>query len=504
MRILRARLLARRPRRPPTREASQARRSQVRTVDRSERIRTYNFPENRIADHRVGYKAYNLDQVLDGDLDAGDRRAASAARRRRRELAGCRRLAGLAVPTRPLLRRRSRRGAARLATAGVAVARAPTPSCSPRTCSASAAAELHPVAGARRRRRRRFWPTLVARRAAREPLQHITGTAPLPVPGARGRARGVRAPAGDRGGRRAGRSTRARELDVGRAGGGRPVHRLRRDRARRRRTRCRGPGCTRSRSTRRRTAWAAPQRQRSAWPTGSPAARRRAATADRGALAELDGTVDLVVSNPPYIPPDGAPVDPEVREHDPAVALYGGGDGRAATPSAPVVRQRPAAAPARRPARGRARRRRRAPRYPGAVRRDRPGRRSRTAATWPAGRVPLLARRTAGPRRADCSCPWAMTLRLHRPAGERAAGIDRPPAAVRTGELVVLPTDTVYGMAPTPSPRPRSPRCWRPRAAAGTCRRRCWSVTRRTARRRWPPTCRRRSGTWSRRSGRAR
>ena len=40
-----------------------------RTVDRSERIRTYNFPENRIADHRTGYKAYNLDQVLDGDLD---------------------------------------------------------------------------------------------------------------------------------------------------------------------------------------------------------------------------------------------------------------------------------------------------------------------------------------------------------------------------------------------------------------------------------------------------
>jgi peptide chain release factor 1 len=37
-------------------------------VDRSERVRTYNFPENRISDHRVGYKAYNLDQVLDGDL----------------------------------------------------------------------------------------------------------------------------------------------------------------------------------------------------------------------------------------------------------------------------------------------------------------------------------------------------------------------------------------------------------------------------------------------------
>ncbi|MCW2845589.1 MAG: hypothetical protein JWN22_3505, partial [Nocardioides sp.] len=40
----------------------------VRTVDRSERIRTYNYPENRISDHRTGYKSYNLDQVLDGDL----------------------------------------------------------------------------------------------------------------------------------------------------------------------------------------------------------------------------------------------------------------------------------------------------------------------------------------------------------------------------------------------------------------------------------------------------
>ena len=49
-------------------EASAARRSQVRSMDRSERIRTYNFPENRIADHRTGYKSYNLDAVLDGDL----------------------------------------------------------------------------------------------------------------------------------------------------------------------------------------------------------------------------------------------------------------------------------------------------------------------------------------------------------------------------------------------------------------------------------------------------
>ena len=48
--------------------ASADRASQIRTVDRSERIRTYNFPENRIADHRINFKAHNLDQVLDGDM----------------------------------------------------------------------------------------------------------------------------------------------------------------------------------------------------------------------------------------------------------------------------------------------------------------------------------------------------------------------------------------------------------------------------------------------------
>jgi peptide chain release factor 1 len=68
LRILRARLHAAAVEAAQA-EASAVRRSQVRTVDRSERIRTYNFGENRIADHRTGYKAYNLDVVLDGDLD---------------------------------------------------------------------------------------------------------------------------------------------------------------------------------------------------------------------------------------------------------------------------------------------------------------------------------------------------------------------------------------------------------------------------------------------------
>ncbi|CAN5267996.1 peptide chain release factor 1 [soil metagenome] len=68
MRILRSRLLEA-ALAAASAEASDARRSQVRTMDRSERIRTYNYPENRISDHRTGFKSYNLDQVMDGALD---------------------------------------------------------------------------------------------------------------------------------------------------------------------------------------------------------------------------------------------------------------------------------------------------------------------------------------------------------------------------------------------------------------------------------------------------
>jgi peptide chain release factor 1 len=68
LRVLRARLLARQQEQLDA-AAADARKSQIRGMDRSERIRTYNFPENRIADHRTGYKAYNLDQVMDGALE---------------------------------------------------------------------------------------------------------------------------------------------------------------------------------------------------------------------------------------------------------------------------------------------------------------------------------------------------------------------------------------------------------------------------------------------------
>jgi len=68
MRLLRAKLAALYEEQAAA-AASDARKAQVRTVDRSERIRTYNFPQNRVSDHRIGYTAHNLDLVLAGDLD---------------------------------------------------------------------------------------------------------------------------------------------------------------------------------------------------------------------------------------------------------------------------------------------------------------------------------------------------------------------------------------------------------------------------------------------------
>jgi peptide chain release factor 1 len=50
-------------------ELAADRRSQVGTGDRSEKIRTYNYPQSRVTDHRIGYSSYNLSAVMDGNLD---------------------------------------------------------------------------------------------------------------------------------------------------------------------------------------------------------------------------------------------------------------------------------------------------------------------------------------------------------------------------------------------------------------------------------------------------
>ena len=68
MRILRSRLLQAEQERQ-AQEQSDARRNQVRGGGRSEKIRTYNFKENRVTDHRIGLTVHQLPDVLEGDLD---------------------------------------------------------------------------------------------------------------------------------------------------------------------------------------------------------------------------------------------------------------------------------------------------------------------------------------------------------------------------------------------------------------------------------------------------
>jgi peptide chain release factor 1 len=68
MAVLRSRLLQRREDEERAKYAAQ-RRSQIGTGDRSERIRTYNFPQNRVTDHRIGLTLYNLPQVMEGGID---------------------------------------------------------------------------------------------------------------------------------------------------------------------------------------------------------------------------------------------------------------------------------------------------------------------------------------------------------------------------------------------------------------------------------------------------
>ena len=68
MRILKARLYELEQKKKKS-EIDGMRRSQIGSGDRSEKIRTYNFPQNRVTDHRINYTSYRLEEILDGDLD---------------------------------------------------------------------------------------------------------------------------------------------------------------------------------------------------------------------------------------------------------------------------------------------------------------------------------------------------------------------------------------------------------------------------------------------------
>ena len=101
---------------------------------------------------------------------------------------------------------------------------------------------------------------------------------------------------------------------------------------------------------------------------------------------------------------------------------------------------------------------------------------SATTATWPAGRVRLTARTagtmtaSAGDRREQRGYP------TRPPTSSGESAIDAATLAIQRGELVVLPTDTVYGVAADAFDPVPSRGCSRPRAAAARCRRRCWSA----------------------------
>ena len=68
MQVLAARLKDRQEREAQVKEAS-ARKSLIGSGDRSDRIRTYNFPQGRVTDHRINLTLYKIDAIMDGDLD---------------------------------------------------------------------------------------------------------------------------------------------------------------------------------------------------------------------------------------------------------------------------------------------------------------------------------------------------------------------------------------------------------------------------------------------------
>ncbi len=306
LRILRSRLLQA-AKDAADAEASDARRSQVRTVDRSERIRTYNFPENRISDHRTGYKAYNLDAVLGG-----------RPRARRRVVCAGRPVGPAGGPGVMTARRLVQEAEDRLRAAGVASpehdARELLAHVLGTTRSGLVLIEKVDPAAADR------FADLVTRRAAREPLQHLTGTAAfryaeLAV------GPGVFVPRPETEVLAGWGVDRARELV---AAGRVPVV---------------ADLCTGSGAMALSLAQEVPEARvhaveldecASGWAArnlaGSGVDLRQGDMAE--AFADLDGTVDVIVCNPPYIPLVAyESVEAEARDHDPALALWSGEDG---------------------------------------------------------------------------------------------------------------------------------------------------------------------------------
>ena len=347
--MLRSRLLAA-AREEAAATASDQRRSQVRTVDRSERVRTYNFPENRISRPPGRLQGLQPRPGLDGDLDAVI--DALVARAHRRAAGG--RLLSVRDAARPTPRAGSPRpGSSRprvdaeLLLAHVLGCPA-RPAAHPRTTSPDDAAA-------------RFADL---RRAAGRPGAAAAPHRPrgLPPPGAGGRPGRLRAAPGDRaagrlGARAAGRARRRRSSSTSGSGSGAIALSVAHEHP--------GARVTPSSATPARS----PGPGTTPWP-GSPRGTPRSASSqgdmtDPALLPELDGRVDVVVSNPPYVP-DGAGAAARGGRPRPAAGAVG-------RPRRPrrrprdAARRRPAAAP-RRVAGHRARRPAGRPRCPRVVR----------------------------------------------------------------------------------------------------------------------------------------
>ena len=344
MRVLRARLYETERERQQA-ELAATRRSQIGSGERAEKIRTYNFPENRVTDHRVHLTVHRLDRILEGELD--EFTEALAAEERRRALETDRRVTHRrrARDAADRAARRARRASRRGSTSELLLAKA---------CDDCARALLYARARPRAERRAGATPSTrtSARREPREPLAYVLGEWGFRrLTLKTDRARSIPRPETEIVVERC----LAHIRDARGAAGARRRHRHGRDRARDRR---RAPGARVTAIDVSADALALARENLEL--TGINGRVRLVEHDLTSGLGEHD--FDLVVSNPPYVEPDELPtLQPEVRDWEPHVALVASGAHREARA------RRPRGAPARRLARARDRRGRGRPRRAAAI-----------------------------------------------------------------------------------------------------------------------------------------
>ncbi len=318
---------------------------------------------------------------------------------------------------------------------------------------------------------------LVAERARRVPLQHLTGTGAVPRPRAGGRARACSSRA------RRPRTSPARRSTWPGTATARPTTvlvvdlcaGLGRDRARGRHRGAGRPG-RRGRGERAGPGLGGRQHRRDRARPGRPAGGRRHQPGGREGLADLAGRVDVVVSNPPYIPPGQEPLEAEVRDHDPEVALYGGGPDGLAVPRAVVALAAEPAAPGR---------------LAGDGARRRPGPRRRAAAR----RRSRLDRRRGPPRPGRPPALRHRPARSGRPRDRDTGSIDDVlPAGIEAAEAYGDRDEPLYPASRRTSPArrrsvgpsSRPAARWPGRPWPGSAGRRPRSAWARGASRLWP------------------